>query len=193
MESTNQIDKPTAVLKSEHQVILRVLAVLRRLIARYESGEGFEHEAAGRCVEFFRLFADACHHAKEEDLLFPALESCGMPRDQGPIGVMLYEHQVGRQLTRDMGEALDAHGQGDADAARRWLRAAGDYVELLTNHIAKEDDILFVMSDRMLPDQTQSTLCSKFCEVGCQRFGGKSREELEQLATKLESDWPASG
>jgi hemerythrin-like domain-containing protein len=76
---------PCAVLRAEHQVIRRVLRILCRLIERAEAGDGFEGEALAHCVEFFHLFADLCHHAKEEDLLFPALEArwSATPEPQG--------------------------------------------------------------------------------------------------------------
>ncbi|MFQ5496030.1 MAG: hemerythrin domain-containing protein [Phycisphaerae bacterium] len=190
MNASTDSQRPSGVLRDEHQTILRVIAVLKRLMTQFEKGEGFAREPLGRCVEFFRLFADACHHAKEEDLLFPALESRGIPREGGPIGVMLYEHTVARGLTKDMGEALTACQAGDADGENRFHRAATDYIELLTNHIQKEDDVLFVMGDRFLTDQDQDALCDSFCQVGCRSFGGKKKEELQRIADELEAQCP---
>lgn len=186
-----QDEKPTAVLRSEHQVILRVIDVLKRLVARSDRGEGFERKALGHCVKFFQLFADACHHAKEEDLLFPALESRGIPREGGPIGMMIYEHGIARGLTRDMAEALEACDRDESDAKGRLHEAARQYADLLTSHIFKEDNVLFNMGDQVLTDEDQSSLCGKFCEVGCRSFGGQTREELERLADDLEQKWPA--
>ncbi len=137
------IDNPIDVLRSEHQVILRVMNVLKDLVDRSERGEAFEREAFSTCVEFFRLFADACHHAKEEDLLFPVLEARGIPGEGGPIGVMLYEHRLARRFTQDMADALDALARGEEEAKQRFRVAAHQYVELLTNHIDKEDSVLF--------------------------------------------------
>ncbi len=182
-------DRPTSVLKDEHQVILRVIAVLKQLVTLSESREQFEMEALGQCVEFFKLFADACHHAKEEDLLFPALESRGLPREGGPIGVMLHEHNIARQLTADMASALEAVRRDEPNGREEFHTAAHQYIELLTNHILKEDNILFNMGDRMLTEEDQTSLCSSFCEVGCRTFGGKKREELTRLADDLESRW----
>lgn len=190
LDMTNT-DMPSAVLKSEHKVILRVLSVLDRLATRFEHREGFEREALGRCVEFFRLFADACHHAKEEDLLFPVLESRGIPREGGPIGMMLYEHTVARRHTAEMGAALDAVGAGDMGGEGRFVDAARAYIELLTNHIYKEDNVLFNMGDQVMNAGDQESLCSKFGEVGCRAFGGKSKQQLEAIADELEAKWPA--
>ena len=182
-------DRPSTVLKNEHQVILRVVRVLQHLATRSAAGEGFEVESLQRCIEFFRYFADACHHAKEEDLLFPVLESRGVPNEGGPIGVMLYEHGVARQLTAQMGECLEAHEQGDAEAEAKFRDTARQYAELLTNHIHKEDNILFEMGDQAMTDQDQSDLCGKFCEAGCGLFGGKKRDELEAIAAELDERW----
>ncbi|HNO80080.1 MAG TPA: hemerythrin domain-containing protein [Phycisphaerae bacterium] len=177
------------MLRAEHKTILRVIAVLDKLVTRDQQGQGFERDALGKCVEFFRLFADACHHAKEEDLLFPMLESHGVPRDGGPIGVMLYEHQIARELTRAMGDALAELAQG-IDAAREQFHvAARQYIQLLTNHIHKEDNVLFNIGDQVLPDQDRVSLCEQFCEVGCRQFEGKKVEQLEAIATDLETKW----
>ena len=184
--------KASQVLKDEHKIILRVIDVLRRLVAKSESGQGFEHASLLQCVEFFRLFADACHHAKEEDLLFPALEARGMSRETGPIGVMLYEHTVARQLTREMGDALDAIERDSNSNSDVFHAPARKYMELLTDHIFKEDNILFNMGDQVLDASDQESLCGKFCEVGCRAFGGKKKEELELIATDLEKAWPAT-
>lgn len=189
MDPQTNDQMPTAVLKSEHQVILRVLRVLEHLVVRADRGEGFEADSFKKCVEFFRFFADACHHAKEEDLFFPVLESRGIPRDGGPIGVMLEEHRQARAHTKDMGDALEAVEGGDADGEQRFRAAARRYLDLLNNHIYKEDNVLFNMGDHVMTDDDQQTLCGKFCEVGCRAFGGKKREELARMADELESRW----
>ena len=189
MQDANQQEPPSSVLKNEHRIIERVLGVLERLVIRSERGDGFEVEALKQCVTFFRLFADACHHAKEEDLLFPVLERCGIPRDGGPIGVMLHEHTQAREFTRRMGEALSAFEAGDEDGRTGFRAAARDYLDLLPNHIHKEDNILYNMGDRVMSDEDQQGLSREFCSVGCREFGGKKREELEAMADSLESRW----
>lgn len=191
-ESPSADEMPSTVLRNEHRVIVRVLGVLERLVERSERGDGFEYAALRRCVEFFRLFADLCHHAKEEDLLFPVLEARGVPREGGPIGVMLYEHSVARKLTKEMGEALDGVEGGGADAEARFRQTARQYHDLLTNHIDKEDNVLFTMGDHVMSDDDKTTLCGRFREAGCRAFGGKRREELEEIAYDLEVEWPKS-
>ncbi len=187
--SNGQSESPVNVLRAEHQIILRVVRVLSRLMDRFEQAGEFVEAPLSKCVEFIRLFADACHHGKEEDLLFPVLESRGIPRDGGPIGVMLYEHQVARGLTKEMAAALTDARTGDAAARTRFCQAARKYADLLTDHIYKEDNILFTMGDRMMNPDDQRTLATKFCAVNCRAFDGRRREELQQIADELEAEW----
>ena len=63
---------PTDVLRDEHTIILRGLDLLEAAADRPEGGaappDGWWEEVLG----WLRAFADRNHHAKEEDLLFPA-------------------------------------------------------------------------------------------------------------------------
>jgi hemerythrin-like domain-containing protein len=185
-----QSEPPVATLKAEHQVILRVIRVLGTLMDRFEESGQFSELPLAQCVEFLRLFADACHHGKEEDLLFPVLESRGIPREGGPIGVMLYEHQVARQLTKGMSDALALFRTGEAAAKGAFLHAARSYIDLLTNHIFKEDNVLFNMGARVMGADDQKALASQFCTVNCRVFEGKRREQLQQIADELEAECP---
>jgi len=181
---------PSGMLRGEHRVIERVLGVLAEPVERSERGEGLETDSLSRCVEFFRHYADACHHAKEEDLLFPILEARGVPREGGPIGVMLHEHTIARQLTKEMGEALADFSGSKRKAAEHFCQTAKQYIELLRNHIQKEDNVLFTMGDRVMSNEDQESLTKKFCEVDSGLFGGKRREEFERMADELEKQWP---
>jgi len=87
---------PTETLKHEHQVILLALQGAEREADRLAEGFDLVSARVAQMVDFFRNFTDKCHHAKEEQHLFPRLEERGLPRTGGPIGVMLHEHEVGR-------------------------------------------------------------------------------------------------
>lgn len=180
---------PCRVLKDEHRVIERVLRVLERLVEGHREGKGFEESALRRCVEFFQLFADACHHTKEEHLLFPVLEARGIPREGGPIGVMLEEHRLGRAYIREMSDELGAAERDRAEAAERFCRVADRYLELLENHIFKEENVLFEMGDRVMSDADRTELSDRLCSVACPALRGKTHQDLELMADELEAEW----
>lgn len=137
------------MLVSEHDQILKCLDLLASLCERMGAGASYPKEAPELAVRFLRAFADRLHHQKEEDTLFPALEAAGMPRNGGPIAVMLEEHEEGRGLVRDMAACLDGLAQEDSRAA--FARAGRGFIGLLRDHIEKENEVLFAMADDILP------------------------------------------
>lgn len=153
---------PTQILKDEHRVIERVLAVLRRAAGRLESGEKVDPSVFERAIDFVRNFADRYHHAKEEDALFTTLAAHGIPAQQGPIGVMLMEHDQGRAHVRGMAEALERYKAGDDSARAALAEHARGYADLLSAHIYKEDNILYPMGDRVMPATVQAELLEDF-------------------------------
>jgi hemerythrin-like domain-containing protein len=175
----------TALLREEHQRILQVTDVLETLLQRVDAGEDPDHQSLAECVAFIRLFADACHHGKEEDLLFPQLEARGVPKHAGPIAVMLQEHEIGRGYAGQMNGALPAMRDGDEDAWRTFRTAGYGYVELIRNHILKEDNVLFNMADGLVTGPACVALCAHYGVVCAGHFDGKSKRELEELADGL--------
>ena len=174
----------TSRLREEHEHILEVANALAALVGA--AGEDrWDFDAFADCVTFIRLFADACHHGKEEDLLFPELEKAGMPRNQGPIAVMLHEHQQGRALARHMADALEGARAGDAQSQATLRNAATGYVNLIRNHIHKEDHILFHMADQAVQGPTCRSLCAAYGAVCARRFEGHSKEQLQELGKRI--------
>ncbi len=174
----------TSRLREEHTHILEVANALAVLVRAAEEGR-WDVDAFADCVTFIRLFADACHHGKEEDLLFPELEAAGMPRDQGPIAVMLHEHQQGRALARYMAGALDGARAGDPEAQATLRNAAMGYVNLIRGHIQKEDHVLFEMADQAVRGPTCRSLCTAYGAVCARRFEGHTKEQLQELGVRI--------
>ncbi len=181
---------PSDVLRDEHQVILGVLEVLERLVRRSEEGGSFEAAALAQCVEFLQVYADALHHAKEEDLLFPLFESRGMPSDSGLLGTMVYDHAAARELVAEMDRALDDEAHRESGAEERFRLAGQAYLDLLRRHINCEDHQLFPQGDALLSEEDQATLRVQFVEVGGRTFGGMRPGEMEQIAGELQAAWP---
>lgn len=178
--------KPTQELVDEHNGIKRMLSVLTEVARRLDAGEAVEPADMEQMIDFIRGFADRCHHGKEEDLLFVAMEEAGIPRHGGPIGVMLHEHTLGRGYVQGMAEGLAEYKPGGAAAARIAENARG-YVALLTQHIHKEDNILYPMADRVLTAAKQAELLEGFARVEQERVGPGKHEAYHALLDRLEA------
>jgi hemerythrin-like domain-containing protein len=182
--------KPTTELSHEHQTILRMIRVLDKMAGRLAAGAAVDPDDLDRAVAFIRGFADKCHHAKEEGYLFPEMEKAGIPRDGGPIGVMLADHVKGRAHAAAMAGAIPGIRTGDGDAAEIFGAEARGYSGLLTQHIFKEDHILYPMADaRLTPDQ-QAILEACFADVEQNVIGEAQHEEFHRLLERLEKAYP---
>ena len=174
----------TARLREEHQVILVVLDAFERMLDAADPTDP-PRKDLDDCLGFFRSFTEACHHGKEEDLLFRELEEHGVSQEEGPLAVMIQEHRMGSRLVNGMSEALHALSAGDDGAWSRFEEAGRDYLELLRNHIGKEDGGVFEMADGMVTGSACARLCARYEKVCSRRFEGRKKEELEALAQDL--------
>ena len=170
----------TQTLSDEHQTILRVLACVETLV----EDEAHANEPVATftsIVDFLRTYADKLHHGKEEALLFPAMESNGMPAEQGPTAVMRLEHEEGRALVRQMSEVCE----GDGFSVAAFGVPGMQFVTLLRGHIGKEDNILFPMAERMLKESQLSQLANAYAATEARDFEPDVHEHYESWAREL--------
>lgn len=164
---------------AEHRVIEQVLNALEKMADRTEANGTLDKQDARDAVAFFRAFADQCHHGKEEAQLFPAMEAKGFPREGGPTGVMIHEHELGRAAVRGMAEAVEKN------APAAFVRHARHYIELLRQHIQKEDHCLFAMADEAFSAEDQTKLLDAFEKVEREHMGIGTHEKFLKLANDL--------
>lgn len=177
--------KPVEILMNEHRLIEQVLNCLEVIAANAEREGKTDLVLAQKTIDFLKTFADRCHHGKEEDRLFPELERKGYPREGGPTGVMMMEHDQGRGYIRYMLEALDAQESGDRGASKWFVQNANGYIHLLRNHIYKEDHCLFPMADQVLDPVEQEALLSAFQNFEQNEMGHGEHERCVKLAQFL--------
>lgn len=182
-------NRPTKILMAEHEAIKTMLRVLENLASRLEAGEKVDPEHLRMALDFITGFADRCHHAKEENLLFPAMESAGIPRYGGPIGVMLTEHEEGRRHVRAMKEAADRLARGEKEAGFDFARHARGYTSLLSQHIFKEDNILYAMADERISPADQEKLREEFARVEKEIIGPGQHERFEAILQELSTKY----
>lgn len=173
--------KATVVLRDEHEGILAMLAVIEQAAYRLRDGKSVPPDLMTNAVGFLKNFADRCHHGKEEKQLFPAMEAYGIPNENGPIGMMLIEHVQGRAFIRNMSEPAERLAKGDASQVPALVENALGYVALLKQHIAKENEVLFVMADHALPDTEQTRLHQAFERIEAEEMGAGVHEHYHAM------------
>ncbi len=182
---------PITILMDEHRLIEKVLGALAGLADRVESGVDVPRREIARFAEFFRGFADRHHHGKEEDRLFVAMEAAGMPREGGPIAVMLHEHDEGRAHVRALAALGEGEGPLSDDDRDALISHARAFVPLLAAHIAKEDNILYPMARRFLSPDAFVELERTCEEYDADTERAAEADRLRAVAGELVSAWPA--
>lgn len=167
--------KATQDLRKEHEAILYVLQILDKMM------EPDNHDAEsplhyyGEVVYFLKIFADKCHHGKEENYLFKELVNKGITNEGGPIGVMLQEHAQGRDYIAQMSSSFDERN------IKGFNNAAELYRDLLRQHIEKENDVLFMMADKVINEQEQNLLFEQFEQHEENVIGHGVHEKLHSM------------
>ena len=182
--------KAIDVLMSEHRLIERVLAALEAHSRELIDGRPLERAPIREFSDFFRNYADACHHGKEEDLLFKRMVELGFPKDHGPIAVMLYEHTIGRAHVGALREIGEASGPVAPDESAVVVTRATSYVPMLREHILKEDRILYPLAERMLPPNELERLAEQYDDFQARVVGANAYAEMERLAERLVAAHP---
>ena len=179
-------------LMREHRFIEKVLGSLWSFVGQLEAGQPDARQRLAEYAEFFREFADRCHHGKEEEQLFEALGEHGFPRNAGPIFVMVGEHNLGRARVRELTAIGAGQGSLTSDEIRQVRESAGAFVPLLGMHIQKEDAILFPAAERALPPEVLDRLANGFEQFEETVIGEGVHERLHALAERLLEEYPAA-
>jgi hemerythrin-like domain-containing protein len=159
---------PMKKLVDEHVLIKKWIALIPQVLETFDLGSAEDRELILEGVNFIRSYADRFHHAKEEDILFKYFDE-----NSDILKTMLEDHAKGRNLVKAIVEALEKR---DRQGVVGHLLA---YRGLLTEHIKKEDEILYPWMDRNFTVTQVGELFSKFNEVE----GQTDRKGIERCET----------
>ena len=142
--------KATQDLIKEHEAIIHVLEIVDKMMASDTKKDIGKIEYYKELIYFLKIFADKCHHGKEENYLFKELVINHLHKNDGLIKVMLEEHVEGRKYIALMDEALTA------EDLTKFNANAINYSQLLKKHIEKENNVLFPLADELLDEKRQN-------------------------------------
>lgn len=163
------VASPLDGLRADHQVVLGRLAEFER---QWSGGAGETMEGVRTISADLLSFleAEVWHHfRKEETALFPVIDRFfpreNAPVDGGPVFVLTEEHSVLKRLVARYGDLLSAwNGQPGAELEQ--VRLVGSQlVRAFQKHIYKEDNIVFRLTESLLPAPEQEALARALTSV----------------------------
>ncbi len=143
-------------LSAEHRRIEELLVALETVAIEIETS-GTAPAIAGDLLDCLQQYADVGHHAKEEILLFPALERHGIG-PEGIVDAITHQHELGRIHIRDMRRWLELVRLGEIHARGAFAASAHAYLELLRVHIQIEDENLYPIAAHVLTAEENKLL-----------------------------------
>jgi len=171
---------PMKMLVDEHVLIKRWIARIPDVAAAADDDLEAQRHLVLKGVDMIRSYADKYHHGKEEDILFKYFD------DSAEIFTVIYEdHRQARQHVQAILAGLDG---GDRQVVSEHLTA---YATLLSEHIQKEDEILFPWLDRQLTTRQVGELYEKF--MAADRECGINPDKYKIFVAGLENEFPEKG
>ena len=178
--------KSTKLLTTDHELILEALHVLDEMNTELQKGKNVNRDDIRSLLTFLREFADGCHHVKEEAIFFPALIQAGMALEDGPLQVMTYEHERARSLAAAMQDAIGCKRMD------HFVMYSGRYVKLMSDHIEKENWVLFDRADQILSDDEDQKIADAFEHYDTVIAGAPTYERLRHTIEGLASKYLAA-
>jgi|UniRef100_A0A7C3SKB2 hemerythrin-like domain-containing protein len=188
---------PVGPLMTEHRLIERMIHLIRQELERIRSNVAVDPEFAfvdpafiDLAVDFLRIYADRCHHGKEEDLLFRELDKKNLsPKHRRLMAELVQEHARAREATDRLLQAKEEHLHEEPKALEHLLMHLTTLVELYPAHIEKEDRHFFIPCLEYFSPSEKEALLARMHEFDRQMIHEKYRLMVESLETRRACAW----
>lgn len=171
------------LLMDDHTLHEKVFASVERTFARRQPPPP---DFVAAVVEYLSEYIEKCHNRKEEESLFPLMEERGIPKEGGPLAVMLMEHARQRELLRDIRAYAEAYVGGEMSALAELRPLLDQYISLCKDHFWKENDILYPMALRVMSASDEESVL-RGMEAVETSMGEGVRARYSALAERLAS------
>lgn len=172
-------------LVAEHEMIERAMEVLKANLDKVVNGQ-YDKVQIARAIDFLLEFGDKIHNTKEEKFLFPLMGKRGAPTEGGPIGVMLIEHDLERNLLVKMQMALDTLSSSSDEEKALFVKEGQEYLKVRAEHIWKENDILYNMGRQILNEDDCVYLLEEFKDSDRQHYGDEAAAKFATMLQEVE-------
>ncbi len=109
-------------------------------------------------------------------------------RQGGPLAALESQHEIERELTAKMRQAVADYRDLDPESRQHFVDAASKYSSHLIAHIQAEDSLLFRLAAEMLEETDIAEMKEGFLRAESE-LSPRTRDEYERLARDLEDTW----
>jgi len=168
-------------LINDHAVIEKALVLLEKQAKR---GDEMNLQIGRALIDIIYEFGEKCHNQREEQIYFPFLLEHGLP-PQGPVAIMLQEHQSERDYIEKIKLMFDEF-EKEKKLPDEFQSLVEAYTDLTKNHIWKENDILYPMGRRIISEEDGEHLMKEFLKLEKETIGEGGFLRFQTLVNSLE-------
>lgn len=174
-------------LVADHRLISRVLNAFGDFLDETESS-GLDLVELNRFVVFFREFVELLHHEREEEVLFPAMESAGYTRKGAPLAHIHDEHERESALILRLRKLAVSASPPTAVRQERVLETGRELIEFEQAHMQEENELLYPALKKEFSGQTLADLSRRLNTGQAAERRATDQAWLRTLADELVRD-----
>lgn len=149
-------------LRNEHGQMMKKFSALQKLLPELEQPDPELFVAVESILEYFNIQIDGCHHGKEEEILFPALDQLQDGTIQDLTAALRADHRTGHRLLEQIrSDYLRLRTNGPPGATNFVADILG-YLDHFRRHIRMENAQLLPLMETRLSAQTQEQMAARF-------------------------------
>lgn len=180
---------PVGLLMKEHRLIERMIALIQKEVSRLEKGGDVDSGFIENAADFISVYADACHHGKEEDFLFAELREKDISREHETImDQLIAEHKYGRETVAALVNAGEKILKGEDNARDDVVARLKDLADFYPKHIDKEDHRFFLPVMEYLDEEEKHGMLKDFYEFDMEMIHYKYGKVVDDMENDNEGD-----
>jgi len=164
--------QPIGPLMIEHRLIERMIALMSQELERIRNNIAVDPEFAfvdpvfiDTAVDFLRIYADRCHHGKEEDILFAELGAKDLAPDlKKTMDDLTAQHVQARQYTGELVKAKENYLRQEPEAVNQILSYLDQLTSMYPQHITTEDRHFFIPCMEYFTAEEKDAMLEKMWE-----------------------------
>lgn len=173
---------PIGPLMIEHRLIERMVKVIRAELQKISEKNEVHVSFIDTAVDFFRTYADRCHHGKEEDILFRDLAKKSLSHEhKKTMQELIEEHVYARKTVSRLVDAKEKYAQHDNNTLEDIVGIISELVEFYPKHIEKEDKHFFIPVMNYFSKQEKDDMLQEFWEFDKKLIHEKYKAVVEKL------------
>ncbi|KAF0092572.1 MAG: hypothetical protein FD141_756 [Fusobacteria bacterium] len=169
-------------LVQEHEKILHVLDIIRKVQANDKISVNALIKFYAELADFIEIYADKCHHGKEEHNLYHTLAPLGDELERNMIIYLIKEHEEAKTINNQIRRAAESGRLSEA------ATAAAKYRKLLLEHIHNENEELFPAIEKRITLDQEEVIYEHFMAVEKRTLGEGGVSKIDMIIKGWESE-----